>query len=110
MGRLLTADNLPAILTIVLSWPVLYFLLKLVEGFGVWRKGADTRDKNLLARTMRQLRECDDDLSRTEDERDTYRQKVGRRDYLLLSHGLEPPKDGGTTHEFDGDVRRPETS
>jgi hypothetical protein len=95
MGGLLNHDNLPEVLGIVLAWPVLYFLLKLGEGVGAWRRGADTRDKSLLARAMRQVKECDDELSRTEDERDLYRQKVGRRDYLLLSHGLDPPPDDG---------------
>jgi hypothetical protein len=101
MGGLLNADNLPVVLGIVLSWPVLYFLLKLVEGFGVWRKGADTRDKNLLARTMRQLKDCDDDLAKTEDERDRWRQRSARRDWQLLSHGIEPPPDDGPMRVHD---------
>lgn len=103
MKDLLTADNLPTILAIVLSATVLNWLRDVWAAFWTWRKGASKKGENILIQTLAQLERCNHDRDIAEDERDLYRQQVGRRDYLLLKHGIELPDDG-VDHDTDRSV------
>lgn len=94
MGDLLTADNLPVIIGIVLSAHVLNWLRELIQTFITWRRGASEKEKSILADTLAQLERCSRDRDRVTDERDRYRQALGRRDYLLLANGIPLPDDG----------------
>lgn len=90
---LLTAQNLPWVLGAVLSPGAAYFISAAIRGIIDWRKGASEEDKNLLLDTLAQLERCNRDRDTARDQADRYRQQVGRRDYQLLSHGMEPPDD-----------------
>lgn len=93
MKDLLTADNLPIILGIVLSATVLNWLRDVWTAFWTWRGRASQKEKNILLDTLAQLERCNHDRDEASDERDAYRRQVGRRDYLLLKAGIDPPAD-----------------
>lgn len=99
MNGLITADNLPVIIGIVLSANVLYFIREMVIAVQTWRKGASERARDLLMETLAQLERCHNDRDKAQTERDTYLRQVGRRDYILLAHGIEPPTE--LPHGFD---------
>lgn len=100
MDGLLTADNLPVIISIVLGTTFLTWLRDIIDLIRAWRRGASEKERNLLKDALSQLEDCRGDLEETEDERDAYRRQVGRRDFLLLKAGIEPPNDG-TGHGVD---------
>lgn len=98
---LVTAENLPEVLTIVLVTFTLTVIRIAVTQWNKWRKGLTTRERLLIERALKQLKQCDQERDQLEDERDLYRRRVGQRDYLLLLHNIPIPKDG----EQDGSVR-----
>lgn len=95
MSNLLTADNLPVILSILISAVGLNFLKEIIDAVRAWRRGASEKERNILSDTMTALQDCHDELAGVTDERDAWRQRTGRRDYLLTSHGIDPPNDVG---------------
>lgn len=96
MSDLLNADNLPVIIGIVISANGLYFLKEIIDAVRAWRKGASDKERNILLDTLAQLERCNQDRDTAADERDRYRQQVGRRDFLLLRNGIDPPNDSGS--------------
>lgn len=93
MDGLLTADNLPTILAIVLSATVLNWLRDVWAAFWTWRKGASEKERNVLLDVLAQLERCHQDRDHAANDRDAYRRQVGRRDFLLLKNGIDPPAD-----------------
>lgn len=91
--RVITADNIGTILTILISTTGLYFLRELFKNFWKWRKGASYREREVIQFTLDQLEKCHDDLEVAENERDAYRRQVGRRDHVILAAGLQLPRD-----------------
>jgi hypothetical protein len=115
MDGLLTADNLPVILGIVLSATVLNWVRDVVSAFVTWRKGASEKERNIIRDTLAQLERCNHDRDNATDERDEYRRAVGRRDYLLLANGIPLPDDSqlvmsrGTDTNTNSGTGEPET-
>lgn len=111
MDGLLTAENLPVILALILSGPVLIFIRDMVGMFRTWRKGASEKEKNILTDALTALDRCHHERDAASNERDAYRRMVGRRDYLLLKHGIKLPNDnGGAEDGSDGRSVGPEQS
>lgn len=98
MNGLITPDNLPVIIGIVLSANVLVFIREMVAAVQAWRKGATERAKDLLMETLVQLERCHSDRDKALTERNTYLRQVASRDYLLLRNGLKVPKDDTNVH------------
>lgn len=104
---LVNADNLPTVISAVLGINTVYILRDVFKNLRLWRKGASEREKTILAYTVSALDKCHDDLDNVQDERDEWRQKVGRRDHIILANGLTLPHDGRRGVEPDGPVTRP---
>lgn len=106
---LLTEENLPTIVGILISTQGVYMAREVFKNFRLWRKGASAREREVMQFTVDQLEHCNDELDQTQNERDEYRRQVGRRDHVILSNGLPLPYDGtgrgGDPHGFDGRTR-----
>lgn len=100
---LINSQNLPTILGILISANGLYMLREVFKNFRLWRKGASDREHDIMTFTVSQLDKCHDELDVALDERDTYRQQVGRRDHVILANGLALPRD---THRSGGTGER----
>jgi len=92
--KLITAQNLPTILTIVISANGLYLLREVFKNLRLWRKGVSDHEREAVGFVASQLEKCNDDLTTVMDERDQWRQKSGRRDHIILANGLDLPHDG----------------
>lgn len=99
---LLTEENLPTVISAVLGINTVYILRDVFKNLRLWRKGASERERGILAYTVEALGKCHDELDQTQDERDEWRQKVGRRDHIILANGLTLPRDGARGIESDG--------
>ncbi len=90
---LINSDNLPTLVGILISANGLYMLREVFKNLRLWRRGASDREREAMGYVSAQLDKCNDELDRTQNERDTYRQQVGRRDHVILSNGLTLPND-----------------
>lgn len=99
MNGLLTPENLPVIIGLVLSANGVFFVKELINTVRAWRAGASERARDLLMETLMQLERCNHERDRASKERDTYLRQVGKRDYLLLVNGLAIPEDGHDPHD-----------
>jgi hypothetical protein len=93
MGDVVTAENLPQILGAILTINTVYILRDVLKNWRWWRKGVTVKEKDAIAYTVAQLEACHIELAETQRERDHCFRQVGRRDRVILSHGLRVPKD-----------------
>lgn len=103
---LITQDNLPTVISAVLGINTVYILRDAFKNLRLWRKGATERERGIMAYTVEALEKCHDELDQTQDERDEWRQKVGRRDHIILANGLPLPRDGRRGIESDEPTTR----